>query len=498
MANLKDFATGTVASAPSPATSGTQLTLNSGEAARMPEVPFYATAHPDYQLPTLDNAEKILVTAKNTTTNVITFTRAQGDTTAKSIAIGWRISNAVFKDDLLTQSLVTGETPSGSINGSNTAFTIAGAFTPNSLRVFLNGQRLKSGSGNDYQEGANLTSFTMEYAPATGDVLLVDYNVGSSVLGAGVNVFINQETPTGSVNGANTSFTTSRGYVSGTLEVYVNGLLQAKTTHVTEVSATAGTFTLDTAPLTGDIVRVSYQYALSTGGNAAAVNGLAASDYGETNGQLIADYRGWRKFGVTLTYASATTFTLPGDYTTLLPQGTRLWLTQTTSKYFYVIKTAHSAGTTTVTVTGGVDYTLANAAITAPYFSYVQHPTGFPSWFNHTPTNTGYSSTTRNLCRFRLDQSMCTAWYSSGGTSNSTDLKQSLPIRCKSNSNYNYEGVTGLAINNGSVMGVPARVYQDPATDASIVYVVPTAGTGVWTSSGTKDARYTMQYEIEA
>lgn len=98
MANLKDFATGIVATAPSPATSGTSLVLQSGEGARFPAVPFYATAHPEDEVPTLDNAEKILVT--NISTNTLTIVRAQGDTSAKSIAVGWRISNAIFAADV--------------------------------------------------------------------------------------------------------------------------------------------------------------------------------------------------------------------------------------------------------------------------------------------------------------------------------------------------------------------------------------------------------------
>lgn len=275
MANLKDYATGTVATAPAPATSGTSLTLQSGEGARMPTPPFYATAHPDNVLPTLDNAEKILVTAVST--NTLTIVRAQGGTTARSIAIGWRISNTIFAADMYNGSDVRNEVPGGSINGSNVNFTIAAAFTPGSLNVYLNGQRLKSGSGNDYVELSTLTGFTMQYAPATGDVLLVDYTVGSSIIMDGIDARINQETPSGSVNGSNTAFTTARGYISGSLEVYVNGLLQAKTTHVTETSPSAGTFSLDVAPIAGDIIRVSYQYAVSTGGNAQTVNGIAAN-----------------------------------------------------------------------------------------------------------------------------------------------------------------------------------------------------------------------------
>ena len=96
--NMKDFATGTVATAPSPATSGTSLVLQTGEGSRMPATPFYSVAHPTNEFPTLDNAEKIQVTGVSG--NTLTIVRAQGDTTAKSIATGWRISNSLFLNDL--------------------------------------------------------------------------------------------------------------------------------------------------------------------------------------------------------------------------------------------------------------------------------------------------------------------------------------------------------------------------------------------------------------
>ncbi|MCA9340449.1 MAG: hypothetical protein KDA17_06035, partial [Candidatus Saccharibacteria bacterium] len=93
---FKDFATSLVATAPSPATSGTSLVVTAAEGARFPAASFPAVAHPANQLPTLDNAEKVLVTAISTDT--FTITRAQGDTTAKAIDVGWRISAAIFSE----------------------------------------------------------------------------------------------------------------------------------------------------------------------------------------------------------------------------------------------------------------------------------------------------------------------------------------------------------------------------------------------------------------
>jgi hypothetical protein len=63
-------------------------------------------------------------------------------------------------------NFVTEETPSGSINGSNTP-------TSGTLKLFLNGVRLKSGAGNDYTVSTN--TITMTTAPISGDVLIADY-----------------------------------------------------------------------------------------------------------------------------------------------------------------------------------------------------------------------------------------------------------------------------------------------------------------------------------
>lgn len=98
MGNLKDYATSTILTPPSPATSGTTIVLQAGHGARFPAVPFMVTAHPPAELPTLDNAEKLEVTAKSTDT--LTVLRAQGDTTAKAIEAGWRISNSMFLADI--------------------------------------------------------------------------------------------------------------------------------------------------------------------------------------------------------------------------------------------------------------------------------------------------------------------------------------------------------------------------------------------------------------
>lgn len=104
MANRIDLGTSLVATAPSPATSGTSLTITAGQGVNFPAAPFWATAAPYGTLPTLANAEIVLVTAVSTDT--FTITRAQKGTSGQSIAIGWSISNVITAEDV---------TPVGSI-----------------------------------------------------------------------------------------------------------------------------------------------------------------------------------------------------------------------------------------------------------------------------------------------------------------------------------------------------------------------------------------------
>lgn len=102
---------------------------------------------------------------------------------------------------------------------------------------------------------------------------------------------------------------------------------------------------------------------------------------------------GWTPDSDTWTYVSSTSFKVSGkDVTAKFPTGTKIKLTQTTAKYFYVVSSSFSTDTT-ITVTGGTDYTVANATITSPNYSYASSPRGFPHYFNYTPTVTSSAGT---------------------------------------------------------------------------------------------------------
>lgn len=74
------------------------------------------------------------------------------------------LTNANFADK---------EIPSGSINGSNTAFVLSATPVAGSEHVYVNGILYESGAGNDYTiSGANLT---FAIAPNTGEKIRVSY-----------------------------------------------------------------------------------------------------------------------------------------------------------------------------------------------------------------------------------------------------------------------------------------------------------------------------------
>lgn len=90
-----NFAYSTVATAPSPAASGTTLVVAAGQGALFPTVPFNATVWPAATIPVSTNAEIVRVTAISTDT--LTITRAQESSVARTIVVSDQIAATVTK-----------------------------------------------------------------------------------------------------------------------------------------------------------------------------------------------------------------------------------------------------------------------------------------------------------------------------------------------------------------------------------------------------------------
>lgn len=88
-----NLAYSTVAVAPSPAASGTSLTVATGKGALFPAAPFNATVWPTGVFPLASNAEIVRVTA--VVGDVLTIVRTQEGTAARSILTGDQIANTI-------------------------------------------------------------------------------------------------------------------------------------------------------------------------------------------------------------------------------------------------------------------------------------------------------------------------------------------------------------------------------------------------------------------
>ena len=110
---LKNFAYSTVATAPSPATSGTSLVVTSSQGSYFPATPFDATIWPAGSNPTNANAEIVRVTSVSTDT--FTITRAQYGTTAQSITAGYQIAQTVDANLLNQLAPLSGATFTGEV-----------------------------------------------------------------------------------------------------------------------------------------------------------------------------------------------------------------------------------------------------------------------------------------------------------------------------------------------------------------------------------------------
>lgn len=200
---------------------------------------------------------------------------------------------------------------------------------------------------------------------------------------------------------------------------------------------------------------------------------LAVSGTTSLTGALtVKSYDGWINTADTWTYASSTTFTIAGvDRTAQFPVGTKIKLTQTTEKFFYVTAKAFATDTT-ITINGGSDYSLANAAITSPALSYDATPQGFPAYFNFTPSYNNLTiGNATNQGKLAMQGKITKVWTRLvyGSTSSiSGNVSQVLPVTAESPFSTSFNHIGLGHIEDSGTTNMLVRVRQTSTTAATI------------------------------
>lgn len=206
-----------------------------------------------------------------------------------------------------------------------------------------------------------------------------------------------------------------------------------------------------------------------------------------TGALILKSFDGWITASSTWTYASAITFTVAGvDLTGVLQAGDRIKLTQTTAKYFIVMKVAFSTDTT-VTIYGGTDYTLANAAITLPFYSHEKNPFGFnssPAKWTVTTTSASDRTTTSQTLATLTDaitlpigvwKLSLKAWVDlTTSTTNSRNVKVTLSSDATTETDEELTVAVGRAseASTSNRLGVVCRSEKDVTLAASTTFTM--------------------------
>jgi hypothetical protein len=174
--------------------------------------------------------------------------------------------NSLYASGLTTTSAgqtPLGQVPSGTINGTNTVFTISGG-TPVLAMVFLNGIYQTPG-GFDYTLSGSTITFNT--APSVGSHIYV------AGLANGSTATVTQQVPSGPVNGVNSIFHVSGGDL--VLSVFLNGIFMSPSIDYLLV---AGTIAFNVAPSVGDKL-----YAIVLDGTSSGLSQIPTGPINGTN-----------------------------------------------------------------------------------------------------------------------------------------------------------------------------------------------------------------------
>lgn len=256
----------------------------------------------------------------------------------------------------------------------------------------------------------NLTSVTNNYFPTVSETF-VD-NLSSSILALAATVSVNSTAPY--VNGDHVVVTVEPGTTNQatfTGEVSGNTFINCVWTEGNlAVGHNSGKSVVDYDSATHFAMAMKgIRQEHTAGGGHGDITPTSITVAGQTWNAFTG---GFLEATHTWTYASATTFTVTGDFSGRYVKGTKIRLVQSsTTKFFYVLSSTYSSPNTTVTIVPNTDYLLTNNTISSPYYSYSDNPPGFPLFLNYTATLTNLSGGALTTCSYRMNGTIVTVLF---------------------------------------------------------------------------------------
>jgi hypothetical protein len=219
-------------------------------------------------------------------------------------------------------------------------------------------------------------------------------------------------------------------------------------------------------------------------------NHAATKKYVDDNGSPSS---GWKAISETWTYLSANSVTVPSGAASRYQKGDYIMIGQSTTKYFVVT----AVSDTVLSLTGGSDYVVDNAVITAAYLSRQANPFGFPAEFNYNPTSGGFSVAPSGvIARFSIKGGVCSVSIrqSNNGTSNSSGFSVTLPVQAANVAGAQWTA-PAMIVDNGAVPTTPGLAVIN-AGAGSIALYINYAGTAFTATGGKRVAAVVMSYSI--
>ncbi len=263
--NHANLAASTIATAPSPATSGTTLTVATGTGALFPTAPFNCTIWPTGAQATAANSEIIRVTSKGSGDNW-TIQRTQESTSARAIIVGDQIANTISVKVITDIEGIASNASTAAAAAISAVNLSAGATSANlSAVTFSNSNGVSFGLTNSIVTASVQTNYQTPGAYLTTAMASNAATISNAKFSAGTLSDLRSDITFSDSNGVSFGLNTN-GSLTATVKTdyqtsgaYLTTAMQSNAATISNVKVSAGTLSNNLSAVTfGDSNGVSW------------------------------------------------------------------------------------------------------------------------------------------------------------------------------------------------------------------------------------------------